>query len=93
MPEVFQENLVQQMNHWETIGEFPAALCTGFVHPLPKRDDSVQVGDFRPVIIYSMIYRSWASLRAKQILEMLSQCAGHHQFVFLQTKKGRKSGC
>ena len=88
MPEVFQENLVQQMNHWESVGEFPAALCTGFVHPLPKRDDSVQVGDFRPVIIYSMIYRSWASLRAKQILEMLSQCAGHHQFGFLQNKEG-----
>lgn len=88
MPEVFQENLIQQMNHWETIGEFPAALCTGFVHPLPKRDDSVLVGDFRPVIIYSMLYRSWASLRAKQILGLLSQCAGHHQFGFLQNKEG-----
>eukprot|EP00435_Cladocopium_sp_Y103_P014903 s4607_g3.t1 len=87
MPERLQEQLVSQLNDWERQGQFPKALCTGFVHPLPKREISVQVGDFRPVIIYSMIYRSWSSLRARQILRLLSNLAGHHQFGFLQQKE------
>ena len=73
MPVSMEELLVHQLNNWDTEGQFPAQLHTGFVHPLPKREDSSIVGDFRPVIIYSMIYRSWASMRSRQILKRLSQ--------------------
>ena len=37
MPSVFQEELVRQLNTWETQGCFPTQLHTGFVHPLPKK--------------------------------------------------------
>eukprot|EP00435_Cladocopium_sp_Y103_P074716 s200_g50.t1 len=87
MPEPFQQHLVDQLNDWEKHGQFPQALCTGFVHPLPKRDDSILVGDFRPVIIYSMIYRSWSSLRARQLLKQLKTLSGQHQFGFLPQKE------
>ena len=58
MPEIFQEDLVDQLNSWERNGTFPSQLLTGFVYPLPKKHEANQVGDFRPVIIFSMIYRS-----------------------------------
>ena len=87
MPEPFQEELVRQLNLWEEQGSFPEALCTGFAHPLPKKDDSVLVNDFRPVIIFSMIYRSWSSLRARQYLGTLKTLTGNHQFGFLPQRE------
>ena len=87
MPQLFQDSLVHQLNQWESQAEFPRALCTGFAHPLPKRQDSCKVNDFRPVIIFSMIYRSWSSLRARQILQQVKQVAGSHQFGFLPQKE------
>ena len=71
----------------EEQGLFPEALCTGFAHPLPKKDDSVLVNDFRPVIIFSMIYRSWSSLRARQYLGTLKTLTGNHQFGFLPQRE------
>ena len=56
MPESFQEDLVKQLNSWEKEGTFPSQLLTGFVYPLPKKHDATQVGEFRPVIIFSTIY-------------------------------------
>ena len=55
MPLQFTESLVQQIGVWEAHGRWPTALQTGFVHPLPKKDGAIQVGDYRPIIIYSTI--------------------------------------
>ena len=87
MPQPLQDRLVQQLNRWEQEGRFPDVLCTGFAHPLPKRLSSHKVNDFRPVIIFSMIYRSWSSLRARQLLRQLQVSVGDHQFGFLSQKE------
>ena len=83
MPQCFIDELVTQLNNWEATSEWLQPLLTGFVHPLPKRDNSTQVGDFRPVIAYSTIYRSWSSLRARGFLVFLSSLVDEHQFGFL----------
>ena len=83
MPQPLAEDLVAQLNSWESLAQWPEPLLTGFVHPLPKKDNSQQVGDFRPVIIYSTIYRSWSSLRARGFLTFLASLVDEHQFGFL----------
>ncbi len=85
MPPTLVHNLVDQIRKWEEAGQWPIQLCTGFVHPLPKKADAIKVGDFRPIIIYSTIYRSWASLRARSILQHVATFADGHQFGFLPT--------
>lgn len=87
MPQPLQDRLVCQLNAWETEATFPTSLRTGFAHPLPKRQDSCLVQDFRPIIVFSMLYRSWASLRARQLLKQLKAVVGHHQFGFLAQKE------
>ena len=87
MPFAFEDRLVDQLNFWEEVGQFPSQLHTGFIHPLPKREQSSQVGDFRPVIIYSMVYRSWASLRSRQILKRMANMIGAHQFGFIPNRE------
>ena len=83
MPVTLKQQLVDQLNSWEANGTWPQQLLTGFVHPLPKREQSFGVGDFRPVIVYSAIYRSWSSLRARTMLRYLATYADCHQFGFL----------
>jgi hypothetical protein len=78
-----QESLVNLLNHCEKLGQWPEALLAGFVYPLPKKSEGTSAGDYRPVILYSMVYRSWSSLRAKECLRHLEKLVDHHQFGFL----------
>ena len=83
LPSGLQESLVGLMNHCERLEQWPDALLAGFVYPLPKKPEGTTAGDFRPVILYSMVYRSWSSLRAKECLRHLEKLVDHHQFGFL----------
>lgn len=46
MPLSLKQQLVDQLNTWESVGQWPQQLLTGFVHPLPKKEQSFGVGDF-----------------------------------------------
>ena len=83
MPDQLQEDLVAILNRCEEENKWPKGALTGFVYPLSKKHDSIQPGEFRPVIIYSMIYRSWSSLRAREILRHLGDHACDRQFGFM----------
>ena len=83
MPPSLQTKLVAELNRWEASTEWPDALLSGFVYPLPKKELSSSVGDYRPVIIYSTIYRSWSSLRARTFLRHLATFADDYQYGFL----------
>ena len=83
MPSDLVTELLRQIDTWESNSQWPSALLAGFAHPLPKKADAQYVGDYRPIIIYSTIYRSWASFRARAILRHLSTFVDGHQFGFL----------
>jgi len=72
MPSQFQSELVSILNQCEADTVWPEVWKTGFVHSLAKKEDAVRVNEYRPVIIYSVIYRSWGSLRARRFLKYLS---------------------
>lgn len=75
MPSDFQSELVALLNRFEHEGSWPPQLLPGFVRPLPKREEGARINDFRPVIIYAMVYRSWSSLRARSFLKHISEIA------------------
>ena len=83
MPDELGRQLVGLLRECEDKGKWPEQVYHGFVHPLPKKDASCAPSDFRPVIIYSMIYRSWGSLRSKEFLKAVSKVASHRQFGFM----------
>ena len=82
MPDNFVSRLVSQISRWEQQAEWPSSLLHGFIRGLPKKLHSQKANEFRPIVIYSMIYRSWSSLRARQALQHLDRYAGAHQFGF-----------
>ena len=83
----FKATLVEILNDCESQAHWPKALLTGFVHSLSKKPEATQVNEFRPVIIYSTIYRSWGSLRAKRFLQFLSQFADERQLGFMEGRE------
>eukprot|EP00435_Cladocopium_sp_Y103_P075839 s140_g66.t1 len=87
MPQCFKESLVALLNRIEAMAQWPEALLPGFVFPLPKRTEGLHAGDYRPVIIYSTVVRSWSSARARECLLHLSSLVDGHQFGFLPGKE------
>ena len=83
MPDTLCHQLVHLLRDCEEQGRWPEQVYHGFVHPLPKKDVSCAPSDYRPVIIYSMIYRSWGSLRSKEFLKAVSTVASQRQFGFM----------
>ena len=75
MPDDLTAQLVDCVNKIEAGAPWPESTMQGTIHALEKRDDSARVGDFRPICIFSMIYRTWGSIRARQILKHLASVA------------------
>jgi hypothetical protein len=83
MPEIFQNELVDILNQCEQCTYWPEVWRTGFVHSLEKKEGATKVNEYRPVIIFSMIYRSWGSLRAQKFLHFLSKLGDDKQLGFM----------
>ena len=63
LPQTVIENIVQGFKCIEQSHSWPSQIATGFVSALEKQPGSLQVGSFRPITIYSLLYRIWSSVR------------------------------
>ena len=59
-------SLISLFHRAMTDGCWPAQLYEGVVRSLAKRPTSQGVADYRPVTIYSFVYRLWSSLFARR---------------------------
>ena len=53
--------------------KWPLQLTTGIVSSLEKTPDAQSVRQYRPVVVYPMVYRVWSSARARQFLKMFAK--------------------
>ena len=51
------------------------AEATGVVSALEKRVGAEVVGDYRPITVLSLLYRTWSSIQSRQALAYLSELA------------------
>ena len=59
----------------ESSGEWPAQVVAGKVNSLAKVVGASTVGQFRPIVVYSMLYRIWSSVHARTLLSHADQWA------------------
>ena len=50
---------------------WPQQWLVGIVHSLEKHEQPAEVTGYRPITIFSLVYRIWASIRSKEILQHL----------------------
>ena len=73
MPRAYMQQLLDFLHEIERGSrQWPEQWTIGFVLSLLKPDRSPEsVNAFRPIVILSVIYRTWASVRARQLLSAL----------------------
>ena len=67
--------LLQILHQVEATGQWPEQLLEAFVIALEKEAGADQVQQYRPICILPVCYRTWSSIRAKQILLHLAPFA------------------
>eukprot|EP00435_Cladocopium_sp_Y103_P046384 s1371_g13.t1 len=87
MPLAHKDALVHILNQCESDSNWPEVWTKGFVHSLAKRPGASKVNEFRPVIIYSTVYRSWGSLQAHRFLRFLATLVDETQLGFMPEKE------
>eukprot|EP00435_Cladocopium_sp_Y103_P034796 s173_g9.t1 len=73
MPDAWTFRLLELLNRIElgTAG-WPTSILYGMVKLLAKDDGASAISRYRPVVVFSVIYRNWASIRARQLLHRLN---------------------
>lgn len=61
-------------------------VMEGIVASLAKYPDAGQVGQYRPRTVFSLVYRTWGSLRAREIIHLLDQVASTNSYGGLPKK-------
>ena len=80
-------DLLHRIEHGE---QWPQQLLSGHAHGLAKCVEAEEVSQYRPIIILSMIYRTWSSIRARQGLQQLEQLMDCPAFGFLPTREAQE---
>ena len=87
MPLDFRAGVVSLLNSIETGTDWPTQLLTAFCHPLPKHPGASFVGEFRPIVIMSVLYRSWSALRSRSLLQQLRHVVGSGVVGFMPSRE------
>ena len=79
-----EDQLVNWFNNLESgITSWPAQLLEGVVRCIGKGANPQGPDDYRPIVIYSLLYRTWAAIRAKEVLSHLVPFFQCHAYGFL----------
>ena len=70
---------------------WPAQLLEGLVIALAKCDGAHKPNEFRPIVLLSIIYRCWASLRSRQMLQRLEQHIHADAHGFLPSREAAQT--
>ena len=73
LPDAWTDRLLEMLHQIE-LGTltWPDSVLFGIVNVLAKDVGACTVDRYRPIVIYSVLYRTWASIRAKQLLRKLA---------------------
>ena len=88
MPDSFLQAFLRMMHQIEySDTPWPAQLCFGTVIGLAKIDAAHDVGHFRPITLFSTLYRTWARLRTKQLLRQMVRFVPPEALGFLPKRE------
>eukprot|EP00438_Fugacium_kawagutii_P021050 Skav222606 [mRNA] locus=scaffold5038:163421:168487:- [translate_table: standard] len=71
-PRSLTDQILEMLYHIECGEPWPATAMTGIISTLEKVEMAHHPNQFRPICILSLIYRVWASIRTKQLVQWLS---------------------
>ena len=79
----FVAELLQLLNQIEQGSFWPKQTMQAIVVLLKKHQHARLVGEHRPIVLMSLIYRVWSGIRAKELLAQFADIFEHHSYGFL----------
>ena len=84
LPDSMTQSLLDMLTAIESgTQRWPHQLLVGIVVCLAKTAGAHQVHQFRPVVIFGIIYRTWASIRSRQLIAQLQAYVPGSSYGFL----------
>ena len=83
LPDAYLTDVVSLFQYVENGACWPTQLTRGHVTCLQKRASQYDVANYRPIVVFSLLYRLWGCLRARHYLAQLEQLADFPAFGFL----------
>ena len=71
--------------------DWPLQLQHGLVLAIAKHSDAHEPGSYRPMVLFSIIYRCWGSLRSRQLLRLIESFVHSDAFGFLPGREAMQS--
>ena len=68
LPDAVIDGIVSMYESIETSYQWPAQMTIGIVSSLEKTPGALRTSEYRPIVVYSVLYRIWASYRARDFL-------------------------
>ena len=88
MPDCYVLSILQLLSKIEE-GEldWPKQMLVGVCHAIAKIDGAHEAGAFRPIVVLSIIYRTWSALRARQLISQVAPFLPPGQYGFVPEKE------
>eukprot|EP00439_Symbiodinium_sp_Y106_P043538 s3973_g5.t1 len=87
LPDTVHHDILALFAKVEQDGLWPVQLTTGFVCAIAKVVGASTASQFRPIVVVSVIYRVWASIRGRQLLGWLADHAPEGLHGYMQGKQ------
>ena len=88
MPDSHLDQFLSLLHHIEHDDlQWPQQLSFATVIGLAKVDGAHEEGQFRPINLFSSLYRNWARMRAKQMLQQMSHVMPVEALGFIQHRE------
>ena len=79
MPRPLVAQLVSTLNDIESGDKtWPSSVLCGLITSIEKHEKASSPGDYRPITVLSQVYRTYAAIRSRQVLQWLDQIAPAH---------------
>ena len=83
MPDCYLTDVARLFDEVEKGKDWPLQLIHGHVTSLEKVQQARYANEFRPIVLYSLMYRIWGSLRSRHLLQQLERFADFPAYGFL----------
>ena len=90
MPRSMTEDLLGLLSRIEHGQAWPEQLLRGIIMNLDKENSKAGVLAFRPICILSVIFRTWSSIRTRQLLAQIAQRIGSGTYGYLPKREAKE---
>lgn len=86
--DIIEKDVISFVKHFETSSHIPRGCNSSFITLVPKLEDPLVIGDFRPISLIACQYKIIAKVLANRLSKVVASVVGDVQMAFI---KGRQS--